>query len=207
MASLDEAIAQVVAVTQTSPERAAQYVQLADGDPDQAVTLFFENDGVDLAGISASPPASRHFPSTSQPRSGDSNHPIDLDDDEPADDDPRMTHYQRVDRNTQNTFDEDARLAQRLQDEAYGEGGPDAEIRAPIARQSETLVGPGSDVGMGPGMEQINRRMLEMQQRRGRGNDKLHPCCCYEVLIVASRISASWHLQPAGDFCYLGRRD
>ena len=171
MAPLDEAIAQVVAVTQTSPERAAQYVQLADGDPDQAVTLFFENDGVDLAGISASPPAQRHFPSTSQPRTGDSNHPIDLDDDEAGDDDPRITGYQRVDRNTHDTFDEDARLAQKLQEEAYGDGGPDAEIRAPIARQAETLAGYGSDVGMGPSMDQINRRMLEMQQRRGRGSD------------------------------------
>ncbi|RMZ82935.1 hypothetical protein DV737_g1807, partial [Chaetothyriales sp. CBS 132003] len=70
--AMDEALSQVVAVTGSTPELAAQYLQLADGDANQAVQLFFEHGGVDL----------------------------------------------------------------------------EHEVRAPIARQSETLLGPGPDSGM-----------------------------------------------------------
>ena len=49
---MDETIAQVVTVTGSTPELAAQYVQLADGDAETAISLYFENGGADLAGSS-----------------------------------------------------------------------------------------------------------------------------------------------------------
>ena len=180
MASLDDAIAQVVAVTNTSPERAAQYVQLADGDPDQAVTLFFENDGADLAGGSASPAVTRPPQSaTYQSRGYDPSHPIDVDESNAyGPEDPQIIDQREMSsRSQEDTFDEDARLAQRLQEEAYGESGQDTGVRAPIARQAETLLGPGADMGAGPATDQINRRMWELQQRRGRG--ELHSVSLY----------------------------
>lgn len=171
MTTRDEAIAQVVLVTNTTPERAAQYVQLADGDPDQAVTLYFENDGADLVGASSTSQPQPQPSTTRVSRRGDPENPIDVDEEGNISDDnePEITGYRKVDHNIHgDTFDEDARLAQRLQEEAYGEAGHDMGVRAPIARQAETLVGPGADFGMGS-MDPINRRMWEMQQRRGRG--------------------------------------
>ena len=176
MAPLDEAIAQVVVVTNTTPERAAQYVQLADGDPDQAVTLFFENDGADLAGIAVSPAAPQPPQSTAyRSRGQDSSHPIDVDESNtvnPAD--SEITGYGHSSSHGHaDIVDEDARLAQRLQEEAYGESDQDAVVRAPIARQAETLLGPGADLSAGPVSDQVNRRMWEFQQRRGRGESQL----------------------------------
>ena len=42
---MDAAIAQMVAFTDTTPDRARQYLQVTDGDVEQAVSLFFESGG------------------------------------------------------------------------------------------------------------------------------------------------------------------
>lgn len=146
---MDDAIATVVTVTGSTPELAAQYVQLADGDPNQAVQLFFENGGVDLAGSSSSQPP----PPTTSHATGGAQDPIDLDADENiSDNDPEVTGLRTTRRpnvSTQPTgasnFEDDEALARRLQEEMYGGAGVDQEIRAPIARQAETLVGPEVD--------------------------------------------------------------
>ena len=82
----DDAIAQVVMVTNTTPEKAAQYLTLADGDPDQAVTLFFENGGQDLVGgpSSSAPTTSQPTASSRAPGAGDAQNPINIDDEAPA---------------------------------------------------------------------------------------------------------------------------
>lgn len=146
---MDEAIATVATVTGATPELAAQYVQLADGDANQAVQLFFENGGADLAGSSAPQPV----PPTTSRQSGDAQNPIDLDDEENItdDNDPEVTGFRKsTQRNapsqptTTSDFQDDEAMARRLQEEMYGEGGVDEPIRAPIARQAETLVGAGA---------------------------------------------------------------
>jgi UBX domain-containing protein 7 len=169
---MDEAIATVVAVCSTTPEIAAQYAQLADGDPAQAVTLFYENGGADLAAASAPPPPA---PAQTHGNHGNHDHPIDLDaEDEVADDDddevagfPRSTKRRAAD------YEDDEAMARRLQNEMYGEGGTEEDIRAPIARQSEVLVGPGADMmqsmGAGAYPPSIEDRMAALARRRQQG--------------------------------------
>jgi UBX domain-containing protein 7 len=167
---MDEAIAQVVLVTNTTPEKAAQYVTLADGDVDQAVTLFFENDGADLSG--ALPSATQTHTTTSRLADrGNSGNPINLDDDNISDDnDPEITGYRRVGAG-ESSLDDDEAMARRLQEEMYGAVGlEDDGIRAPIARQTETLLGPGAAMGPTSGIEaDVEQRMYDIQRRRGQG--------------------------------------
>ncbi|KAK4935930.1 UBX domain protein Ubx2 [Elasticomyces elasticus] len=174
---MDEAIASVVMVTGTTPELAAQYVQLADGDPNQAVQLFFENGGADLTGPSSHPPP----PSSSHPAGGADN-PIDIDAEENIsdDNDPDVTGFRKTPQNNASSrplaaadYEDDEAMARRLQEEMYGGGGMDeGVVRAPIARQAETLVGPGADAlpGLGVGGPDhdaaIQERMLAFQRRR-----------------------------------------
>lgn len=175
---MDEAIATLITVTGTTPELAAQYVQLADGDANQAVQLFFENGGVDLAGSASSqlPPTSTSL------QSGHAHDPINLDDEENItdDNDPEITGYPQgagrsrpsVPAATTAHFEDDEAMARRLQQEMYGEGGVDEPLRAPIARQSETLVGPAADSLplSGSGYDAaVEARMRAFQTRQNRG--------------------------------------
>ena len=158
----DDALAQVMMVTNTTSEKASQYLTLADGDPEQAVTLFFENGGADLVNepSSSAPTTQPAGPSSRTARTGDSSNPIRVDDDE------------------DDYVEDDEAMARRLQEEMYGVTGAGAEsgtngeghIRAPIARQSETLVGSGSDAGVGYSDAEmpaaIEARMREFQHRR-----------------------------------------
>jgi UBX domain-containing protein 7 len=178
----DDAIAQVVMVTDTTPEKAAQYLTLADGDPDQAVTLYFENGGADLVGGSSS-----STPATTQPSApsrasamGNAQNPINVDDDDMFDDDnPQITHSQRVGaqepQHQSSQYEDDAAMARRLQEQMYAGSGANGEetVRAPLARQSETLLGPGADVGGFSASEvpaAVERQMQEMQRRRYGGS-------------------------------------
>lgn len=169
---MDEAIAQLVSITACTPEIARQYVQLADGDTNQAVQLFFENGGADLAGttVSAPPPP----PSTSRvPPSGNPQNPISVEDDDEGgisdDNDPEITGY-RPGQHASTSVDDDEAMARRLQEEIYGD--PEHSIRAPIARQSDTLLGPGADTRPLSGTsldEAVQERMQSLQQRRRQG--------------------------------------
>lgn len=183
---MDDAIAQIVAITSASPERAGQYLQLADGDLDSAVMLYFENNGADPLGgpssYGAPPPPP---PASSRPGgTGDAQDPIEVDDTTISDDnDSEITGFRKVgtsegtvqshDRGS--TFDADAEYARRLQEEMYGGAGGqeptgEEEVRAPIARQSETLLGPGADVGPLDDRDipaHVMQQMHRMQNRRG----------------------------------------
>ena len=180
---MDAAIAQIVTITSASPERAAQYLQLADGNTDAAVMLYFEYNGADPSGGPASysdpPPPS----TSSRPiATGDAQDPIDIDDGHISDNnDPEITGFRKVDdaeREAQPprrgaTFDADAEYARQLQEEMYGgAGGPgpngEEEIRAPIARQSETLLGPGADMGPLDDRDIPAHLMQQMHRIQGR---------------------------------------
>lgn len=149
----DEIISSVIDITGCTPEIARQYVQLGEGDVNQAVQLFFENGGADLStGTSAPPP-----PPPSRP--ADANNPINIsDDDLPA----AST--------TGHNVEDDEAMARRLQDEMYGGQGPGEEqtVRAPIARQTQTLVGGASDMMDEEYEDAMRVRMQAMQRARGR---------------------------------------
>lgn len=144
----DEVISQIVAITTASPEIARQYAQLADGDVNQAVQLFFENGGADLStGASAPPP-----PPTLSTGAGQSTNPISVDDDDDGPPRPQPS----------GDFEDDEAMARRLQEEAYGV--QEQGVRAPIARHAETLAGPGADM-MDDFEEQVSARMQAIRQR------------------------------------------
>ena len=181
----DEAVAQFVSFTSSTPERAEQYLRLTDGDIQQAIDLFFANDGNDAYGSTSAAPAQSVAQSagdiheraaTSRQRQEyedeDGVVHIDSDRDLTDDDEPQITgHSARRGQVTRperpqsdvrtpssmtppartvtNHVDEDEAMARRLQEEFYGgtgsvdELGPDG-VRAPLARTTETLVGPES---------------------------------------------------------------
>ena len=173
---MDESIAQMTEVTGCTPEQASQFLQLADGNVDQAMTLFF--DGGDLVGGTSH---SHTQETASRPAGeGDSQNPISLDDD---DDEPQISGVSVVGHQTSDsTFDADAEMARQMQEEMYGGagggGGTNGEepVRAPIARQAQTLAGPGADYddaprfGAGPDFDNadVQRQIAAIQGRRAR---------------------------------------
>lgn len=118
----DELIGSFCAITSATPEQARQYLQLSDNNLEPAIQLFFDSPDLGNAPAQASS-ASSQPPATRE-------NPINIDDD----------------------IEDDEAMARRLQQEMYGggagggnPGGEDEDgVRAPIARTTETLVGPGS---------------------------------------------------------------
>lgn len=144
----DDVVAQFTEITSSSPELATQYLQLTDFNIEQAMQLYFENGGAPLT--------DDHVPSTSEPRrAGHEDESgvvhVDSDDDVTVDESrsaPQSQPAQGLD------FEDDEAMARRLQEELYGSagaggGGEDNSegVRAPMARTTETLVGPEDDFG------------------------------------------------------------
>lgn len=180
----DTAMQTVLSVTNTTPELAQQYLTLADGHAEQAITLFFENGGADLAGNlseSTQAPAQPYRPTHLSSRAGheDDDGRIAIDDD----DDDDVENPSTIDTTNEASnarvnpaqhggiLDDDAAMAARLQHEMYSSGDTGGEydedgIRAPIARQAQTLVGPGSYEAS---PDAIERQMTLIRARTGRG--------------------------------------
>ncbi|KAJ5291883.1 hypothetical protein N7478_001134 [Penicillium angulare] len=139
----DNLVAQFTEITGSTPELATQYLQLADFNIEQAMQLFFDNGGASLTDEPArQPPHEAAY----EDESGVVHIDSDTDDDH---DRPTRTQH-----GADATFEDDAAMARRLQEEAYGGGGGsggggaihnDDDVRAPMARTTETLVGPGAD--------------------------------------------------------------
>lgn len=193
----DEKVAQVANITGATPALANQYLALAEGDENQAVVLFFENDGADL-GVqtfpSSVPPPPQHAAPATRSISGpyhDAGGVINIDSDDEGetghvsdDDGPQIIGTRQLDhrnaRNAQDTpphnfqdpsFDADAALAARLQEEAYAGQEQGDDIRAPIARQAQTLLGPGvdEDIDESAMPAHIRRHMEQLQSRHTSG--------------------------------------
>lgn len=195
----DGALAQFTSITGTKPEVAQRYLAFTDGDLQQAIELFFANDGADLDIPSASnPPASSRPPPVPAlaTRPPQEQHAVQIDSDSDPDYDdyptkrrPGSTARQpaRVDRgvSSSNTpssstpptynagggVNDDEAFARQLQQEMYGEAGVDSAVdpegvRAPIARTTETLVGPDSFNSNDPG--DMNAAVLEQLRARQR---------------------------------------
>lgn len=156
----DESVSMFVSVTSATPQQAQTYLQFSDGDVQAAIELFFNSP--DLAGSAPAPAA---------PSAG-SNNPINVDDD-----DEEMGGAQH---GSGPNVEDDEAMARRLQQEMYGAGGGgggqgdvDAEgVRAPMARTTETLVGPGSGGDWRDDPNEMNAAIAEQmmaRQRRNRG--------------------------------------
>ncbi|KAM4054383.1 thioredoxin-like domain-containing protein [Hirsutella rhossiliensis] len=178
---MDENISNFVSITGASADVAGGFLQLAGGDFERAVGLYFENpdlvSGVG-AGITGGEAAASNQPSASQSQhnigrqdeSGvihisddDDDDVMQIEDDDDANDDTdRVAVAQAV---ALAQEEEDAVMAKRLQEELYqgGQGSGDDGVRAPIARTTETLVAP--DAGWG-GDDEMGSAFLEQMRRR-----------------------------------------
>lgn len=197
---MDDAVAQFVSITNSRPQIAEQYLKLSDGHLEQAMQLFFESGGVDLVDQDTAatdyhtqPVASRSSP----PRQQSSGHVgsdqvvhIDSDEDISDDNDPRITGWRRrsqpglghdvPSRNfghatppsrNPDTEDDEA-IARRMQEELYAGRDASGGVRAPLARTTETLVGPGADWGNDGDDEMAAAIEAQMAARRHRMQSK-----------------------------------
>lgn len=129
-------LAQFTEITGSSPELATQYLQLTDFNIEQAMQLYFENGGAPLT--------EEPQPPSSGPQGGHGDRTAHVDsDDDIAIDETRSTPRNQPPQGS--IFEDDAAMARRLQEEMYS--GPDTSdgVRAPMARTTETLVGPEAD--------------------------------------------------------------
>ncbi|KAJ8612028.1 hypothetical protein MRB53_037671 [Persea americana] len=151
----DDTLAQFTAITSATPERAQQYLRLTENNLEQAVQLFFESGGVDMGGDFNAADAPSQRPSAPRSGSGTAHDAIEIDSDE---DEGMGAHVA-----------DDEAMARRLQEEMYGSGGAgaDADVRAPMARQMETLVGPDADWRDDPSSldAAVHEQLLARQRR------------------------------------------
>lgn len=203
----DTALAQFASITGTKPETARQYLGFTDGDVQQAIELFFANDGADLDVPAPSNPATASHPppvpdpstrpQAAHPRRQDSDGIVHIDsDDSDLDYSEHPTTRTSGSRTRQSVpagrtdsslhtpssstpptyagiggLDDDEAFARQLQQEMYGEAGMDSAlgpegIRAPIARTTQTLVGPDSFDPDDP--EDMNAAVLQQLRARQR---------------------------------------
>lgn len=159
----EENVLNFVSITSCDPDKASQYLRLTDNNLEQAIQLFFDSPNLDFgpAASSSAPP----------PAASSAQNPINVDsDDEMSDFNPGANADTPP---VRSNLESDEELARRLQEEDYGGGAaggraPD-EVRAPIQRTQETLVGPGSNWGPGDADDDIDAMVQEQLARRQRG--------------------------------------
>lgn len=183
----DDPVAQFMSITGANDAVAAGCLSMTEGDVMAAVNLFFENPDIARsfpAQPSSAAPASSSTAATSRAQGASSSRNlgrqddqgvIHIDDDDDDDDDPiridddddvDVVDHSHLERIAQES--DDAAMARRLQEEMYGGGsGPSGadDVRAPIARTTETLVAPS---GYGAPMDDDGFGMLEQLRRQPR---------------------------------------
>lgn len=142
----DARVTQFVNIAGCSVTTAAQYLQVADDNIENALQLYYETGGVGLgheetgpARPAASGDNSRH-PATSSGIAEAVN--VDSDDDDDVQEVGASTRT--TGSRGQGAYDQDSEMARRLQEEMYSATGPQ-EVRAPMGRVTETLVGGPED--------------------------------------------------------------
>lgn len=162
----DENLVNFVSITSCEPDKAAQYLRLTDGNFEQAIQLYFDSPNLDFGPATTSQPPAHAGTSSSTPHN-----PITIDsDDEMSDFDP-AGHTATPPAHPQAAIEDDEAMARRLQEEMYGGGGaPNAEeVRAPMQRTTETLVGPGSNWGPADADDDLDAMVQEQLARRRTG--------------------------------------
>lgn len=188
-------VEQFSSVTGSSPALAQQYLQLCDNSLEQAVGLFYANEGAELepAAPSGQAPPIPHpsaRPPPQQTSHTDGRGAIYISDDEVETDPQHVTtnkptlrsREQAASRPTRqdhaSSMEDDEAMARRLQEEFYGgaeaNSGPlvDSDgYRAPIARTTQTLIGPGSFDPSSPEdmRAAVMEQMMARRQPRHRG--------------------------------------
>jgi hypothetical protein len=149
----DALVVQFTDITGANEARARQYLTVSDGDVEQAIQLYFESGGIDMGGAVEAQPSA-----TTRAGSGRPEDPISLDDDDDEDMDMVNGH----------SVEDDEAMAKRLQEEMYGAqgaGGPEEDVRAPMARTTQTLLGPDASDFRNDDAE-LDRAVQEQMARR-----------------------------------------
>jgi hypothetical protein len=155
---MDEAILNFVSITGADPQKASQYLHLTDNNLEQAIQLFFDSPNLDLGGTAPAAQPRQNADSTAQ-------NPIQIDSDDDMDDfEPAARHA---------NVEDDEAMARRLQEEMYGGAGPEGDVRAPMARTTETLVGPGADYDPEDIDAMVAERMAQRRRAAGESLDSL----------------------------------
>lgn len=182
---MDDAISTVVAITGSTPQVARHFLSLTDGHTEQAIQLFFDSPDLSSSMAQEAPAPIPTQPTRSEERtSGGSTDPINLDsddEDKAMDMDPDFdNHYSepRHPRAAPNAVSEDLRdyeddeaVARRIQEELYAGGDMSGhldsqDVRAPLARTTETLVGPGAEWTAEDMHEAVLEQLRARQQPR-----------------------------------------
>jgi hypothetical protein len=182
---MDDNISTFMAITGASTDVARSFLEMTAGNVERAIELFFENpdlvSGVG-AGLSSTnqPAGSAAQPGRSNVGRQDSAGVIHIDSDD--DQDMQLDDFSDNDDNGRAAAaqaaaiaqeEEDAAMAKRLQEELYqgpGSGGNPDDVRAPIARTTETLVAPGW--GGGEHDDGMEAAFLEELRQRRRQNPR-----------------------------------
>lgn len=183
---MDEEVTQFMAITGVDNERVARgYLEISNNDQMQAIQLFFEspelaanftaNTNTTSAQSSSAPAQSsgggrRGYTGREDARGVIT---IDSDDDDvdmlgAGNDNDGDEHVAAVARAAQE--EDDAAMARRLQEEMYGQAGSTEEVRAPLSRTTETLVGPDPSWSLEDDREAA---VLEQLRRRRQPPSKL----------------------------------
>lgn len=146
----EDVVAQFAEITGSNPELATQYLQLTDFNIEQAMQLYFENGGAPLTEAPQPTGAASHRPTVSStPGYEDESGVVHVDsDDEVTVDETRSSAARRrAEMAATSAVEDDAAMARRLQEELFAGGDSHDTVRAPMARTTETLVGPDPDLG------------------------------------------------------------
>jgi hypothetical protein len=192
---MDDNISTFIAITGANTDVARSFLEMTAGNFERAIELFYENpdlaSGVG-AGLSANTASTNQpAPATAPPRGNigrqDSDGIIHIDSDEDED----MQFDEDSDREEENQRaaaaqaaalaqeEEDMAMAKRLQEELYqenhgsGSGGA-GDVRAPIARTTETLVAPG----WGGGEHDDGMEAAFLEELRRRRQQAANACKC-----------------------------
>lgn len=159
----EESVLNFCSITSCDPDKAAQYLRLTDGNFEQAIQLFFDAPGLDIAPSAPSQPSAA---------ASSARNPINVDSDDEMEFDAGQQGTASPTR-AQAGVEDDEAMARRLQEEMYGGGGPGGagvdEVRAPMQRTTETLVGPGSNWGPADDEEDLDAMVQEQLARRRTG--------------------------------------
>jgi len=175
---MEAAVDTFTAFTSASPEVARRYLGMTENNAEQAIQLFY--DSPDLASGIAEPIQHSNpppVPSSSHPAHGsasrqDASGTIHIESDDDDDMQDRISDNgstaAAVAAGRAADYEDDEAIARRLQEEMYGGGASggdlgEDEVRAPIARTTETLVG-GADGGYGH--DDVDDAVLQQMRAR-----------------------------------------
>lgn len=198
---MDDNISTFVAITGASTDVARSFLEMTAGNFERAIELFYENPdlvsgvgaGLSSTGQTAAAPAAAPSGRGNIGRQ-DAAGVIHIDSDD--DQDMQLDDFSDNDEDNDRAVaaqaaalaqeEEDAAMAKRLQEELYqgnqgsGSGGNPDDVRAPIARTTETLVAPGW--GGGEHDDGMEAAFLEELRQRRRQNPREYNWACLSIL-------------------------